>query len=96
MGQTRKLQCVMRGNAANNLNPYDIKKRDESQQTKYITWLKQDVNDNQRLIHQPVSKNKWKKLKKKVKMSYSAKIWAINQMVLKLFAKQRAQKSQLE
>lgn len=39
----------MADNATNKMNHNKIKKRDDFQQTKYITWLK-NINNNQRLI----------------------------------------------
>lgn len=55
----------MEGNATEEVNYYNIEKEDDPQQTQYITWPRQDADDNQRPILQLVSGNRWKKLKKK-------------------------------
>ena len=96
MGQTRKSRRVMEGNATDKVNRYDIEEGDDPQQTKYITWPGQDADDNQRPILQPVSGNGGRKLKGKAETRHGAKERATNLTALKLFARQGAEKSQLE
>lgn len=80
----------MANNATNKINHYKIKKRDNSQQIKYIIWPK-NADDNQGLILQLVSKNKERKLKKKVKIHHGVKE-QMNLAALKLIAQKGASK----
>ena len=96
MGQLRKSQRVMEGNATDKVNHYKIEEGDDPQHTQYITWPRQDANDNQRPILQPVSGNRGRKLKRKAETRHGAKERSTNLTALKLFARQGAEKSQLE
>lgn len=86
----------MEGNATDEVNHYEIEERDDPQQTQYITWPGQDADDNQRPILQLVSGNGGRKLKGKAETGHGAKERSTNLTALKSFARQGAEKSQLE
>lgn len=65
--------CVMEDNIINKINYYKIKKRDDTQQIRYITQLAQKIIKSQKSILQPVSGNGKKKIKKKVEIRHSTK-----------------------
>ena len=92
----RKSRCVREGNATDEVNHYEIEEGNDPQQTQYITWPGQDADDNQRPILQPVSGNGGRKLKGKAETRHGAKERSTNLTALKLFARQGAEKSQLE
>lgn len=62
----------MADNATDKVNHYEIEERDDSHQTRYITWP-ENVNDSQGLILQLVSRNKGRKLKGRVETRHGAK-----------------------
>ena len=96
VGQTHKSRRVIESNATNKVNHYKIKEKDDPKHTQYITWPCQDADNNQRPILQPVSGNEKRKFKKKAEMRHGAKERSTNLTALKLFARQGAEKSQLE
>lgn len=70
----------------------EIKRRDDTQQTRYITWLGQKIDKSQKLILQLFSGNDGKKMKEKVETCHSAKQRLRSLPVLKLITQKRMKK----
>ena len=87
----------MKNNATDEMNHHEIEGRDDTQQTRYITWPSQKVGKNQKSILQPVSGNGGGKMKGKVETRHGVKERSTSLAALKLIAQKGAdKKSQLE
>lgn len=79
------------------MNHHKIEGEDDTQQTQYITWPGQEVDESQRSILQPVNRNGGRKMKEKVETCHSVKEKSTSLAALKLIAQKRVdEKSQLE
>lgn len=82
----------MEDNATDEVNHHEIERRDNAQQTRYITWPGQEVDENQRSILQPVSGNGGRKMKGEAETRHGAKKSSTSLAALNLIARKRVDK----